>query len=62
MPVGKGSLVRASKANTSKAELVTAEDVVKTEKALLVNKTDNVHEKKFEAVSNIKSELPVYLL
>lgn len=94
MPVGKGSLVRASRTNiksvsekptkTTKAvkkveapkaaetantaNTAKAKEVPKTvgkhpvAAAAVISSLDTIHEKKFEAISKIKCDIPTYLL
>lgn len=65
MPVGKGSLNRAAKAKVN-TETVSEKPKVSRSKvvsaSVISGGTDNIHEKKFEAVSKIKCDLPTYLL
>jgi hypothetical protein len=59
------SAAPAKRAPAKKTQQVKTE-VIKTEEVLVrasvISSSDNIHEKKFEAVSHIYSELPVYLL
>lgn len=54
-----------AKTEVKKAEVKKTEEVKPAEavvRASVISSSDNIHEKKFEAVSHIYSELPVYLL
>lgn len=54
MSVGKGSIKRAAQAKSPvRKDTVVAASVISS---------DDIHEKKFEAVSSIYCELPTYLL
>lgn len=77
MPVGKGSLLRASKLQENevkeepekvakKSKTPATEKKVSAKKpvvtASVITASDSIHEKKFEAISKITCELPTYLL
>ncbi len=77
MPVGKGSLTRAAKATEgAKAQVAAPAKKASVKKtvpkkeapqnivaaASVISGSDDIHEKKFEAISKIKCDLPTYLL
>jgi len=64
MSVGKESLERAAKTTTVKKSTSarTKTDNSRTVAAASVISGSDIHEKKFEAVSGIKCDLPTYLL
>ncbi len=69
MPVGKGSIERAVKSQNQEAaekeEAVKKETVQKkpaARKTPQKKEKESIHEEKFQVISHIKSDLPVYLL
>lgn len=62
MPVGKGSLTRAAKATEGKAvpKKEAPQNIVAA--TSVISGGEDIHEKKFEAISKIKCDLPTYLL
>ncbi|MFT3984036.1 MAG: hypothetical protein QM697_09015 [Lachnospiraceae bacterium] len=60
MPVGKGSLTRAAKATEGEETQEVSENFVAA--VSVISGSDDIHEKKFEAISKIKCDLPMYLL